>query len=110
RTIAVEGVSGQEEPNAFVSPTKTLRRQPSCAGWQRELLACRPPAEQFVLADSRSVVSALRAGKHSINSSKHARAVFLEYIERSGCGKTFEHPFVHRSRIDARREVREIRE
>src|SRR5262249_15884234 len=110
RSIVVERVPGQEEANGFVFPTQTLRRQPSFDLWQRDLLACRTPAEQFVLADSRSVVSALRTGKHRINSSKRARAVFVEYIERPGCGKTFEQPFVHRSRIDARREVREIRE
>ncbi len=53
-------------------------------------------------------MSALRSGKHTVDGGKNPGSVFLERIECSGRGKTLQHAFVYRTRIDARRKVREI--
>src|SRR5262245_23272733 len=55
-------------------------------------------------------MSALRSGKHDVDGGKNPGSVFLERIECSGCGKTFQHAFVYGTRIDARRKVRETGE
>ena len=81
----------------------------SIAG-MRQRLALRRAAEQFVLADRRRLVAALRGRQHGVDRREGARAVRLELVERAGRGQAFQHALVDRARIDAAREVGEIGE
>ena len=106
RTVIVERMARQEEADRIIFALQPLRRQPWLERRQRQRRGVdAQPAEQFVLAERRAVMGALRLGENAIGAGKSARAVRLEFVEGAGRGKAFDDALVDRARIDARGEV-----
>jgi hypothetical protein len=103
-------MAGQKEANGFIFAAQALCRQPGFDLRQYDRLAHRTAAEQLALPDHRRVVCALCARQQGIGGSEYARAVLLEGFEGACRRKTFEDTFVHRARINASREIREVDE
>src|SRR5262249_47607191 len=101
-------MAGEEESDSSELLLQPLRRKPWLDLAERDRRACRAPAKQSRRPEGEVMVGALRASKHGIDSGEYARAMGFERIEGARRSEAFEHALVHRVRIDAGGEIRQV--
>src|SRR5437764_8233578 len=104
-------MAGEKESVGIEFLLQPLGRQPWLELGQAQRTARGAVTErELERAALLGLVRALRLTQHGIDRRKHARAVALQRVERSGGGEAFQHALVDCARIDPGREIGEVAE